>query len=150
MPRMLFALALALLWPASIGHADLLEEASLRGGDYGAGVAVDTKPDATACISEGGSPGVLGIATSADGASFTGTETDGRSNALLNWALGSDAASFRSAGTVTSSTGPIGNVNPSAKARAISVVCCNARVTWKRSCSGWSACTLRLPREVTA
>lgn len=101
MPRILLALALALLSPASLVHADLLQEASLRGGDYGAGVAIDTRPDATVCSSEGGSPGVLGIVDSADGASFTGTEADGRSNALINWALGTDATSFRSAGTVT-------------------------------------------------
>ena len=76
----------------------LLHEASLRDGDYGDGVAVDTMdPD------HGDSPHVLGIVDSPDGVSFTSTESDGRSNALINWEVAStaDRLQFRTAGSIS-------------------------------------------------
>jgi hypothetical protein len=76
----------------------LLFEASLRNGNYGAGAAVNTFPP-----NHGGSPGVLGIVNSSDGATFTSTETTGRSNALINWQIGAGASNpaFRRTGTVS-------------------------------------------------
>jgi hypothetical protein len=75
-----------------------LFEASLRNGDYGSGAAVDTMPP-----DHGGSPHVLGIVDSPDGVTYTSTETDDRSNALINWYVASsaDRTAFRAAGTVS-------------------------------------------------
>ncbi|MGD2158261.1 MAG: PKD domain-containing protein [Anaerolineales bacterium] len=76
----------------------LLFEASLKNGDYGAGSAVNTMPP-----DHGGSPGVLGIEDSPYGVTYTSTETDDRSNALINWYIAdsADRLQFRNAGTVS-------------------------------------------------
>jgi hypothetical protein len=80
---------------AAHGRAEApLFEASLRNGDYGAGKAVPTMdPD------RGGSPDKLGIVDSAEGVTFTSTEVNGASNALINWEVGADAQ-FRATGTI--------------------------------------------------
>jgi hypothetical protein len=51
----------------------------------------------------GGSPHVLGIVDAADGVTYTSTETDSRSNALINWYLAdpADRVSFRTSGSVS-------------------------------------------------
>jgi hypothetical protein len=49
----------------------------------------------------GGSPNVLGIVDSADGVTFTPTEADGQSNALINWVIGSSRTTFKQHGTVS-------------------------------------------------
>ncbi len=48
----------------------------------------------------GASPHVLGIVDTADGVYFTSTETDGRSNGLINYALGAARTSFLRSGTI--------------------------------------------------
>lgn len=82
----------------SPAFGSLLFEASLRNGDYGAGTAVNTFAP-----NHGGSPGVLGIVNASDGVAFTPTEANGRSNALINWQIGSGAnnPTFRRTGTVS-------------------------------------------------
>jgi hypothetical protein len=78
-------------------QASQLFSASLRNGDYGSGAAVPTFAP-----NHGGSPGVLGIDDSAEGATYTSTEADGRSNALINWEIPSaNRTSFRTSGTVS-------------------------------------------------
>jgi hypothetical protein len=49
----------------------------------------------------GGSPHVLGIVDSVEGVTFTSTEADGRSNALINWVLGANRTLFKAHGTVS-------------------------------------------------
>ena len=73
----------------------LLFEATLKDGDYGVGQAINTFPP-----DHGGSPEVLGIVDSSDGVTFTSTEASGRSNALINWEVGVNAA-LRSSGTIS-------------------------------------------------
>ena len=83
---------------ATTASGGLLHEASLRNGDYGSGTAVDTMdPD------HGASRHVLGIVDTADGVTFTSTESDGRSNAPINWYIAdsADRVQFRSTGTVS-------------------------------------------------
>jgi hypothetical protein len=77
--------------------ASLLHQASLRSGDYGTGLTIDTMdPD------HGGSPHVLGIVDSPDGVTYTSTETDGRSNALINWSIdSSDRSQYLNTGSVS-------------------------------------------------
>lgn len=77
--------------------AGQLFSASLRNGDYGGGAAISTMaPD------HGGSPGLPGIADHADGVTYTSTESDGRSNALINWVIPSgNRVAFRTTGTVS-------------------------------------------------
>jgi len=78
-------------------RASQLFSASLRNGDYGGGAAIPTMaPD------HGGSPGALGIVDSAEGVTYTSTESDGRSNALINWEIpAANRTSFRTTGTVS-------------------------------------------------
>ena len=78
--------------------ASLLYQASLRSGDYGTGSAINTMPP-----DHGGSPGVLGIVDSPDGVSYTSTETDSRSNALINWSITNtaDRVQYLSTGSVS-------------------------------------------------
>jgi len=78
-------------------RAGMVYQGSLQNGDYGAGQAIDTfSPN------HGGSPHVLGIVDGPDGVTYTATESDDRSNALINWELPSDnRVSFRHAGTVS-------------------------------------------------
>ncbi len=64
--------------------ADLLYSASMLNGDYGGGAAIDTM-DGT--YGHGASPHVLGIVNSDQGTTFTSTEDDSRSNALINWQI---------------------------------------------------------------
>ena len=71
-----------------------LFEASLRNGDYGSGKAIPTMDP-----ERGASPDKLGIVDSPDGVTFTSTETDGRSNALINWEMGGDRQ-FRQTGVI--------------------------------------------------
>jgi hypothetical protein len=81
-----------------MAQAELLFEASLRNGDYGQGMAVDTMdPD------QGGSPHVLGIVDSPDGVTYTATEENGRSNGLINWTISDETArnTLRSSGTIS-------------------------------------------------
>ena len=76
----------------------LLHEASLKNGDYGDGQPIDTMdPD------HGGSPHVLGIVDSAEGVTFTPTEVNGQSNALINWQIldENDRNQFRLTGTIS-------------------------------------------------
>jgi len=89
---------LSLAGPVSPTFGSLLFEASLRNGNYGAGQAINTFPP-----NHGGSPGVLGIVNTPDGVMFTSTESNGRSNALINWQLGAGASNptFRRTGTVS-------------------------------------------------
>jgi hypothetical protein len=69
----------------------------LRNGDYGAGQAIDTFAP-----NHGGSPNVLGIVDGPDGVAYTPTETDGRSNALINWVIPSgNRLSLRNSGTIS-------------------------------------------------
>ena len=78
--------------------SSLLHQASLKSGDYGAGLAINTMaPD------HGGSQGVLGIVDSPDGVSYTSTETDNRSNALINWSITNtaDRLQYLSTGSVS-------------------------------------------------
>ena len=94
------ALVAALVAGGAVATAggSLLHEASLKGGDYGTGVAIDTMdPD------HGGSPHALGIVDTSEGVMFTSTEADGRSNALINWYIAdpADRLSFRNSGTVS-------------------------------------------------
>jgi hypothetical protein len=75
----------------------MLFEASLKSGDYGSGVPVPTMPP-----DHGGSPGVLGIVDSPEGVTYTSTEADGRSNALINWEIPvANRMPFRTHGTVS-------------------------------------------------
>lgn len=79
-----------------IAEANLLFQASLRNGSYGGGTATDTMdPD------HGGSPNVLGIVDSTDGVTFTSTEADGQSNALINWVIGGSRITFKQHGTIS-------------------------------------------------
>jgi hypothetical protein len=82
MKRLIFVLgALIILWGlTAAAQADLLHQATLKNGDYGDGARVDTMDPI-----QGGSPHVLGIIDSAEGVTFTPTETGGLSNALINW-----------------------------------------------------------------
>ena len=75
-----------------------LHTASLRDGNYGDGTAVDTMDPI-----HGGSPHVLGIVDSPYGVTFTSTEPDNQSNALINWYIASaaDRIAFRTKGTVS-------------------------------------------------
>jgi cysteine-rich repeat protein len=92
--RIAFILVAMLAFPAS---AALVFEASLQSGNYGTGQRIDTFGP-----NHGGSPHVLGIVDSAEGMTYTTTETSGRSNALINWVLSpADEAAFRTAGTVS-------------------------------------------------
>ena len=79
-------------------EGSLLFEASLRNGDYGAGTAIDTMDPY-----HGGSPHLLGIVDGPEGVTFTSTEADSRSNALINWHIAnpSDRIQFRTHGTVS-------------------------------------------------
>lgn len=71
-----------------------LFQASLRNRDYGSGEAIPTmEPD------RGASPNTLGIADSAQGVTFTSTEADGHSNALINWEVGG-SKQFRQTGVI--------------------------------------------------
>ena len=87
------SLSLALTPPASF--AELVHSASLRDGDYGAGTLIDTMPP-----DHGGAPHAPGVADSPDGVTYTATETDGRSNGLINYELGAHRTSFLASGTV--------------------------------------------------
>jgi hypothetical protein len=85
-------------WSAAGANGSLLHEASLKSGDYGTGATVNTMaPD------HGGSPGVLGIVDSAEGVTYTSTEADNQSNALINFVISSstDRLQFLSTGTVS-------------------------------------------------
>ena len=82
---------------AATASAAPLVEASLRNGNYGDGTAVPTFDPL-----HGGSPDVLGIVDSPDGVTYTSTESDGRSNALINFELAfADQQPFRTAGSVS-------------------------------------------------
>jgi hypothetical protein len=84
-----------LLASFSAAEGALLATASLRNGNYGTGTVVNTFAP-----NQGGSPGVPGVVSDAEGTSFTATEVGGRSNALINWQLGNDPT-FRRKGTVS-------------------------------------------------
>lgn len=93
--RMLGGLVL-FLGTAVSACGTLLFEASLRNGDYGGGAVIDTfDPD------HGGAPHMPGVEDTPDGVYFTSTETDGRSNGLINYQPGSARASFVQSGTIT-------------------------------------------------
>ena len=82
---------------SALAGVTLLHQATLKDGDYGAGAAINTMGPY-----HGGSPGVLGIVDSPEGVTFTSTEADGRSNALINWSIPSGARwTFRNQGTVS-------------------------------------------------
>jgi len=82
---------------AATATAAPLVDASLRNGDYGGGTAVPTFDP-----NHGGSPDALGIVDSPLGVTYTSTESDGRSNALINFQLSlGDQEPFRTAGTVS-------------------------------------------------
>jgi len=74
----------------------LLHEATLKSGDYGSGTAIPTMDP-----HHGGSPSNLGIVDSPEGVTFTSTEDNDPSNALINWYIDDpdDRLSFRSHGT---------------------------------------------------
>ena len=81
----------------AVAQGGLLYEASLRDGDYGGGLAVDTMSP-----NHGGSPHLLGITDGPDGVHYSATETDGRSNALINWTMNSARrANLRQRGTIS-------------------------------------------------
>lgn len=83
---------------AAVGSVDggLLVDASMRNGDYGGGSAIDTF---SGPYGHGASPHVLGIVDGPMGTAFTSTETNGLSNALINWVIGSNNSSLRQHGT---------------------------------------------------
>lgn len=74
----------------------LLFEASLRNGEYGGGTVIDTFDP-----NHGGSPHMPGVVNTPDGTYFISTETDGRSNGLINYQPGSARSSFVQSGTIT-------------------------------------------------
>jgi hypothetical protein len=82
MKRLIFILfAASLLWSLTVAaQADLLHQASLKNGNYGDGARVDTLDPI-----QGDSPHVLGIIDSPQGVTYTATETNGSSNAMINW-----------------------------------------------------------------
>ena len=95
---MLCAIVTLLAGLAGTADADLLFSASLRNGDYGGGAAIDTM---AGTYGHGGSPHVLGIVNSPQGTTFTSTETDSQSNALINWQItnATQRNAFRNQGT---------------------------------------------------
>lgn len=117
MPRIFVAVVtLTLLWPGAglrttSASGMLLDEASLRNGDYGAGAVINTFPP-----NHGGSPGVPGVVSDDSGTTFISTETTGLSNGLVNWVIpAADRTSFRTAGTVSfcASVDPVALINGS-------------------------------------
>ncbi|SPD75486.1 exported hypothetical protein [uncultured Desulfobacterium sp.] len=95
---MFFAVVILLGSFSGSAQSDLLFSASMRNGDYGGGTAVDTMDG---IYGHGASPHVLGIVNSAQGTTFTSTETDGRSNAIINWVISNatQRSNFRNHGT---------------------------------------------------
>lgn len=81
---------------AASANAGLLFEASLRDGEYGGGMVMDTFDP-----NHGGAPHMPGVVDTSDGVYFTSTETDGRSNGLINYQTGSARTSFVNHGTIT-------------------------------------------------
>ncbi len=99
----LFSAVLLLLTTAIMGvaHGGLLYEASLRSGDYGGGWAVETLECPASCPFPTATANPLGIVNGPEGVTFTSTESDGRSNALVNWFIGDDRIAFKQQGTVS-------------------------------------------------
>lgn len=101
---MFFVIITGLLILPVQSHASLLYSASLRDGDYGGGSIIDTMSGTYPVNSgHGYSPHSIGITNSSNGVTFTATEADGRSNALLNWTIPNATArtQFRSTGTLS-------------------------------------------------
>lgn len=99
------------LLPGSSGAA-LLVDASLRGGDYGGGAKIDTFSSCGVASGVGcgnGNLSEIGIVESAEGTTFTSTEIDSQSNAVVSWYLagqpsglvGSRQVTFRTQGTIS-------------------------------------------------
>jgi hypothetical protein len=85
------------LGSVSPANGAMLFDASLKDGNYGTGWAVPVLPLFTVP-----DPSPPGIVDGTEGVTFISTETDGRSNALINWAiLATDRISFRTHGTVS-------------------------------------------------
>jgi hypothetical protein len=95
---LLFWVMILLAGLIGTANADLLFSASLRNGDYGGGAAINTMGP-----NHGGSPGILGIVNSPQGTTFTSTESDSQSNALINWQItnATQRNTFRNQGTIS-------------------------------------------------
>lgn len=91
----LLAVAAALALLGSPAHGGLFIDASLKSGDYGGGLTQDTMNP-----NQGGSPHVLGIQDWVEGVTFTPTEGDGRSNAVIYWQPGVHREQFRRTGAI--------------------------------------------------
>jgi hypothetical protein len=97
---LVLALSLGLAWVGS-AYAGLLFEASLRNADYGGASLVPTMDCPLGCPGGGAPHNPIGLADSMEGVTFTSTEADNRSNALINWNLGTRRIPFKSHGTVS-------------------------------------------------
>lgn len=113
-PHGLTALTLLAAGVALAGASDAatLVTASLRGGSYGGGAKIDmfaSCGDASGSTCGNGSLSEIGLVESAEGTTFTSTQADSQSNAVLNWYLaglpsalvGSKQVTFRTQGTVS-------------------------------------------------
>jgi hypothetical protein len=94
--------------PAQGALADLLFQASLKNGDYGAGYKVDlfsTCADHTGRVCGDGNLGEVGVADGPEGVTFLSTQSDQQSNGVINWnvrSLGTAVqTAFRTQGTVS-------------------------------------------------
>lgn len=95
----LIALALvSVLWSSGPARGALIVDATLRNGNYGGGLAQNTTSP-----NQGGPPWVLGIADGPTGVTFTPTEVDGRSDAVIYWQPGASKNSFRLNGAISMS-----------------------------------------------
>jgi len=92
---LLLAVGAALALPGPPARGALFIDASLKSGDYGGGLTQDTMAP-----NHGGSPHVLGIQNWVEGVTFTPTESDGRSNAVIYWQPGVHREQFRRTGAI--------------------------------------------------
>jgi len=108
------ALALTLAGLALPGpsNATTLFDASLRSGNYGGGAKIDmftSCSDASGRTCGNGNLSEIGLVESASGVTFTSTESDSQSNAVVSWYLaglpstlvGSKQLTFRTQGTLS-------------------------------------------------
>ena len=106
------ALALAGLVIPGPSNATTLFDASLRNGNYGGGAKIDmftSCSDASGRTCGNGNLSEIGLVESAAGTTFTSTEADKQSNAVVSWYLpglpsalvGSKQLTFRTQGTLS-------------------------------------------------
>lgn len=107
-----FALALVGLAMPVTSNAATLVDASLRSGDYGTGAKIDmftSCGDASGRTCGNGNLSEIGLVESAEGTTFTSTQSDLQSNAVVSWYLaglssalvGSKQVTFRTQGTLS-------------------------------------------------